>query len=355
MMSESSVDGERMLYPGFATKANRIMIEDMLGIKKGDRLLITTSPSVPWELADSVREYAEGIGVKTRILSVGRMYGEPPSEAITSLARESDGIYNLGGGGWDQKKIVEAKVPQILVGGAPGIDESLVRTVVNVDPEEMRREGWKIADAFTEANHVRITSRLGTDYTEDISGIVGEALSGYASDPRGTPWEYVPGSCPGIVELRDKYAANGRLVFDGQLGDRGTTNPEPITVIVRNSKILDIQGGPEAEKLKQRIHDYLEKAENKDDFYFPVEWGIGTNPNATVVAPNGRRYLEWERLRGGIHMGFGSIQPYPVFHEGKLINPEWEPAKFHSDLLMLYPTVHLDDKLIVKDGIIQKF
>lgn len=73
------------MYPGFATKANRIMIEDMLGIKKGDRLLITTSPSVPWELADSVREYAEGIGVKTRILSVGRMYGEPPSEAITSL------------------------------------------------------------------------------------------------------------------------------------------------------------------------------------------------------------------------------------------------------------------------------
>lgn len=344
-----------MLSPGFAVKANKVMIEDMLGLKKGDTMLISTSPRVPWELAESAREYAEGIGVKASILSFARARGEPPSEAITSLALESDGIYGLGGGGWDIKKLVEAKIPYILIGGAPGIDESLVRTIVNVDPEKMREEGWEIADAFTEADEVRITSRLGTDYTEDISGIVGEALSGYASDPRGTPYEYVPGSCPGIVELRDKYTANGKLVFDGLLGERGTAHPEPITLIVKDSKIVDIQGGAEAEKLKRRIQSYLEKAEDPENFYFPVEWGIGTNPNARVVAPNGRRYLEWERVRGAIHMGFGTIQPYPVFHEGKLINPDWEPAKFHSDLLMLYPTVYLDDKLIVKDGFIQEF
>jgi hypothetical protein len=73
-----------------------------------------------------------------------------------------------------------------------------------------------------------------------------------------------------------------------------------------------------------------------------------------MVAPNGRRLLEWERVRGLIHFHFGDSQPYPVMHKGKLTNPEWKPAKFHSGPNIWYPTIYFDDKIIVKDGIIQE-
>jgi hypothetical protein len=102
------------------------------------------------------------------------------------------------------------------------------------------------------------------------------------------------------------------------------------------------------------LKEHLGARIDDPDFMCPCEWGIGTNPNARMVAPNGRSLLEWERVPGLIHFHFGDSQPYPVMQNGKLTNPEWKPAKFHEGPNLWYPTVYLDDKLIVKDGVIQK-
>jgi len=330
-------------------KVNKILIEDMLGLKSSDEMLILTSAEVPYDIAESAQIYAESKGIKSYILNVPpRPKEAPPSKAISSIAKEVDGIYLLSG--WDSlnfKEIVNHKIPLIFIGGAPGIDECLIRTMVHVDVYKLKEEAWKIADAFTEAKTVRITSKQGTDYIEDIDGVYGEALCGFACDPMGTPWEYVPPACPGIVENK-KGKSNGKIVFDAYISEIGVLR-EPVTVHIEKGEIIDIEGGRQAEEFRQLIESF-----DQSNFNFPVEWGIGTNPNARLISPSGRILIEWERVRGTVHIGMGDFQPYPVFHEGKLVNPEWKPAKYHCDGMIWAPTVYLDDKIIVKNGFIQK-
>lgn len=335
-----------MVLPEYM-KVNKLLIQDLLGLKKGDTMLIPVSAGMPeaLDIALSAQAYAETIGVKADIFALAPFKtGDPPNRELTNAAKEVNGLYQMAPFHALDLKITfdKLKIPMIYVGETPGTDESLVRTMLRVDPFKMREEGRKIADAFTEADTVRVTTRTGTDYTEDVKGIPGEALSGFAADPEGTPWEYVPGSCPGIVE-RKWGPANGRVLYDD--------GPyHGAVLVIKDNRIAEIEGGFVGERLKHwlgnRIYD--------KDFMCPCEWGFGTNPNAVMVASNGRRLLEWERVRGLIHFHFGDSQPYPVMHEGKLTNPEWKPAKFHSGPNLWYPTVYFDEKLIVKDGIIQE-
>lgn len=337
-----------LVLPEFV-KVNKLLIEDMLGLKKGDKMLILTSADVPYDIAESAQIYAESIGIESYILNTfPQSKKNLPNKIVTSIAKEMDGIYLLSG--WnsiDFKEIVNHKIPLIYIGGAPGIDECLIRTMIHVDIYKLKEEAWKIANAFTEAKTVRITSKQGTDYIEDIDGVYGEALCGFACDPMGTPWEYVPPACPGIVENK-KGKSNGKVVFDAYISGIGVLR-ELVTVYVEEGKIINIEGGRQAEEFRQLIESF-----DKSNFNFPVEWGIGTNPNARLISPSGRILIEWERVRGTVHIGMGDFQPYPVFHEGKLVNPEWKPAKYHCDGMIWAPTIYLDDRLIVKDGFIQK-
>jgi len=337
-----------LVLPEFV-KVNKLLIEEMLGLSKGDEMLVLTTPEAPSDVAESTQTYAESIGIKSYVLSVHpQAKGSPASKIITSIAKEVDGIYLLSGwGSLDFKEVVEHRTPLIYIAGAPGIDESLIRTMLGVEIRKLKEEAWKIADAFTDAKMVRITSRQGTDYTEEIAHIYGEALCGFACDPMGTPWEYVPPACPGIVETK-KGTSNGKVVFDAYISGIGVLR-EPVTVYVDGGKITRIEGGRQAEQFKQLLESF-----DQSSFNFPAEWGIGTNPNAELVGPSGRILIEWERVRGTIHMGMGDLQPYPVHYKGKLINPEWKPALHHCDGMMWTPTVYLDDKLTVKDGFIQK-
>ncbi len=333
-----------MVLPEYV-KVNKLIIEEMLALEKGDKMLIPVSPGLPeaYDIALSAQQYAESIGVKADIFVISPFNrGDPPNQQLTAAAKEVDGLYQMTiFHALDLKETFDKlKIPMVFTGQAPGTDESLIRTMVRVDPYWQRDVGRAIANAFTEADTARITTRTGTDFTEDISKIPGEALSGFAADPEGTPWEYVPGSCPGIVE-REWGVAQGKVVYDD--------GPyKGAVIVIENSRITDFEGGVPGELLKYDLGDKI----NDDDFMCPCEWGIGTNPNARMVAPNGRTLLEWERVRGLIHFHFGDSQPYPVMIDGKLVNPEWKPAKFHTGPNIWYPTVYLDEEIIVKDGII---
>jgi len=328
-------------------KVNKLLIENMLGLKKGDNMLIPISAGKPeaYDIALSAQQYAEGIGINADIFVISPYNrGDPPNKQLTAAAIEVDGLYQMAIFHALDLKVTfdKYKIPMIYVSEDPGIDESLIRTMLRVDSEWQRQVGRRIADAFTDADEARITTRTGTEFVEDISKIPGEALSGYAADPEGTPWEYVPGACPGIVE-REWGTAQGTVVYDD-----GPYKGSQI--VIEDSKIVGYGDTLADVILKEHLGEKIKDS----DFMCPCEWGIGTNPNARMVAPNGRTLLEWERVPGLIHFHFGDSQPYPVMKNGKLTNPEWKPAKFHEGPNIWYPTVYLDDKLIVKDGVIQR-
>jgi len=334
-----------LVLPRFVL-ANKILIKDMLGLEKGDTMLITAGPETPYDIVGSVLSYATSIGVKSQILIQDRARREPPTKAVTNFAKEFTGIYCMGGWPFDPKEVTEAGGRFLLVGAGPGIDESLIRTITDVDVFKLKDEAWKITEAFDEGNTLKITSKQGSNFTLDISDALGYPTHGFATDPEGVPYDFEPPATPGIdaqPALKDK--ADGKIVFDAYVSPVGVLR-EPVTVTFENGQIVQADGGIQAAQFWESIKDWPEK--------YHAEIEIGTNPNARLIAPNGRVLQEWERVRGAVHIGIGDWMPYAVYRNGKLINPGWKAARYHCDGMMWAPTVTIDDKIIVKDGFIQK-
>ena len=333
-----------LVLPRFAL-ANKILIEDMLGMKKGDRMLITTSFETPSDVVQSVMSCAENLGVTPQVLIADRDdYSGEPVKAVTNFAREFNGVYCMGGPRFDTKAVIDAGGKILLVGGGPGIDESLIRTIADVDVFKLRDESWVITEAFDKGSTLRITSKQGSDFTLEIKGALGYPTHGFASDPKGVPLEFEPPATPGVDAqpvLKDK--AYGKIAFDAYLSPVGILR-EPVVATFEKGQITKVEGGVQAQQFWGKIKDWPEK--------YHAEIEVGTNPNARLVAPNGRVLQEWERVRGTVHIGMGDWMPYPVYRDGKLINPGWKPARHHCDGLMWSPTVTIDDLVIVKDGII---
>ena len=317
-------------------KANKILIETQLGMKKGDEMLIPTTEEF-LGVAKSAQAYADGIGVRAYVVLVPPIERGTYPKALQSMANEVDGIYSLGMG-FSTKEALDHGTRLL---GVILDDETLVRTLVRVNLPKLKEEAWKIRDAISDCETLRITSHNGTDFTEDRHGKIGSPGGMWAGDPWEELYEFSPLGYPGYARYPPLGTCNGKLVYDLYLTPFGLIR-EPVVCTIVKDEIVKVEGGWEAKRFWNNIKDWPEK--------FLAEMQIGINPNARMPGKG----PEWERYRGGVHFGMGSIMPYPAFGEnGKLLNPDWKPAKFHCDGMMAAPTVYADDKLIVKDGILQ--
>jgi len=333
-----------MVDPRF-WEANKRILKDLLGMKEGEKMLITATSQTPYDILESVMVHADSIGIKSQLLIANVPRRESSKEA-TEFAKQFDGIYMMGGGFFDTKEVIDAGGKYLVVGGGPGIDESLVRTIADVDIYKLKDEAWKITEEFDKGSELRITCKKGSDFTLDIKGALGYPTHGFANDPKCCPFDFLPPATPGVdAQPVLKNKAHGKIVFDAYVSPVGVLR-EPIELTFEKGQIVKVEGGVQAVQFWEYIKDWPEK--------YHAEIEIGTNPNARLTAPNGRVLQEWERVRGEIHIGMGDWMPYAVYRDGKLINPEWKPARHHCDGMMWAPTVSIDGKIIVKEGIIQK-
>jgi leucyl aminopeptidase (aminopeptidase T) len=317
-------------------RANEIIIEKQLGMKEGDELLIPTRERFI-DVAISVQRYADSIGVKSYLVVLPALKRGEVLKGLQSLANQVDGIYGLGGG-YNNKEALQhgTRIFNVI-----SYDEPIVRTVAMVDIQKMKEDSWRIRDAITDADTLRITCPLGSDFTEDISQKLGHTGTLWAGEQWEASFEFSPIGYPGYHRYPPLGTCNGTLVFDfwPPLGILNT----PITCTIEKDVIVDVKGGWEASKFWERIKDWPEK--------HLAEMGLGINPNARIVNWSGP---EWERYRGSIHFGLGDLMPYPMFGEdGKLLNPNWKPARRHTDGMLIAPTLIVDDTVICKKGIMQ--
>jgi len=324
-----------MVSPGL-NRANKVMIENQLGMKQGDEMLIPTTVGF-LDVAQSAQMYANSIGVKAYIVQAPPVGRGEPLKALQSMANEVDGIYGLGGG-FNNKEALQhgARVLSIIAG-----EEPIVRTVGNVDALKIKEQSWKIAGALNDGNTLKITCRNGSNFTEDISEKLGSPAMLWAGDPWECVFEFAPIGYPGYMRHPPLGTCNGTLVFDfwPPLGILNT----PIKCTIEKDVIVKAEGSWEASKFWEMIKNWPERQ--------LAELGLGINPNARIVNYSGP---EWERYKGCIHFGLGSIMPYPAYGEnGKLLNPDWKPATNHTDGMLIAPTLMVDDKVICKDGVLQ--
>jgi len=363
-------------FPRGLTKAAMVAINDVMRVKKNERVLIITNPEADvWMISKALADAAMIKGAETTIITqptrtsldyasdavIGALRSEP--EVIISISAAKLGKDRFGLSKPYTFKGVQGSWPHIfnaLMGAnksrsfwSPAVTlDSFIRTVP-VDYKLMRSRASKLRRALDKADRVQITSPGGTDLELGIRG-----REGFPDD--GSFWK--PGSGgnlpAGEVYISPtNYEAQGVIVFDGSLAliEGGAFVPrKPVIVDVVDGRAVRIYGGAGAKRFEKslvagekaaramkgqpgwpakRIASYEKNARHLG------ELGIGLNPSARVTG----NMLEDEKILGTCHIAVGSNYD----NDAEAFN--------HLDCIIKAPTITLigksgRTKQIMKNG-----
>jgi aminopeptidase len=212
----------------------------------------------------------------------------------------------------------------------PEKEFSRVIRALDVDYEQMSKEGAALKKLLDAASEVRITTPEGTDVTFKKAGMKCINNDGYYLKPgRG-------GNMPaGEVYFPPiKRGVEGVIVIDGsyRTKDASLIPEEPIIMTIKEGEIVALNDTPEAKALQQT----LEWAEERAKFPWGIrrmcELGIGLNPGAKLI---GCTILD-EKVRGTVHVANGSNK----WFGGDVA------AIIHLDHVMKHPTIYIDGKKV---------
>jgi len=199
------------------------------------------------------------------------------------------------------------------------------------DSEEIQQRielAEKITAVFKAGSKVRVVSSRGTDITFGI----GKLSVLYNPNTVREPGQrtIVPGGqvTAGVTEGE----AEGKFVVDGSASPMYRPLSNPIEMIVKGGRVVEIRGGRDAQEYRSLLADFEDP-----QVYLIAEVGVGFHPRAMLTGTP----LEDERIYGASWIAVGTN----VHLGGKV------KAKIHSDCVMLPPiTLTVDDKLVLKDG-----
>ena len=132
--------------------------------------------------------------------------------------------------------------------GGHHIEDTLICTMLAIDIEELRKEAILVAEKFTNASTLRMTSEEGTDFEIDISGLEGISSDEYLwnkdkNEFTGT-WSALPPAAPGIIIPKGR--GNGVLAVDGFLLYEPAYDHEkptsPVFLTFEEGKIVNVEG-----------------------------------------------------------------------------------------------------------------
>lgn len=201
---------------------------------------------------------------------------------------------------------------------------------LNTDYDRLQQRGESIAEEVRKADTVHITSDKGTDLKfsiEDRRVIVDDGIISEEDMGRGDVGNNLPAGevfCAPIEE-----SADGEVFFD--LAFYKGNKIEGINARFEDGRIKDA----EADKNGDIFNEVLEFSQGEKDRI--GEFGIGINPEVDEAI--GYTITD-EKIIGSIHIALGENRSFGGKNESTL----------HWDLVMLDPTVKVDDKKIIEGG-----
>ncbi len=196
---------------------------------------------------------------------------------------------------------------------------------------------YKVCEQFLGGKTFRIVSANGTDVS---AGIQPMGLMGFPTDLRGYPGPmppgignhaFFPGGCVGIIPRHD---GNGIIVYDSLLGWKGILK-DPVRLVVKDCKVVDVEGGEEAKWFKDLIEEKRGMGLPFVDQWVEIMWGV--NPKASIkrgLEIFDLRESEVTRRAGTLHCGIGP-----------------GGQGFHWDGVLIKPfSAFIDDNPIIEDG-----
>ncbi len=176
---------------------------------------------------------------------------------------------------------------------------SLIKAI-NLNYPEIQRKHKTVKAVIEKGTDLHVRTKAGTDlHMKFDRGKVKSADGNYSKHGSG-------GNLPAgeVYFPPRKKTVNGKIVVDGSSRNRyGTTViNKPITLIIKNSDLVGIEGGKEARLLEES----LSWAERNSKYPWGIrkvcEFGIGLNPKAKII---GSTIID-EKALGTAHIALGS-------------------------------------------------
>ncbi|MEM1524837.1 MAG: aminopeptidase [Nitrososphaerales archaeon] len=309
-------------------RAARIAVEECMGVKSDEEVCIVTDTNM-LSIAEALAYAAKSVGAETImvIMSPREMHGNEPPKVVAQAMLGANVIlapttYSIT----HTKARVKASENGARVLILRGVtEEMMIDGAMLADYKKVKEDTEKVASILSKGKRVRVISKLGTDVEFSIEGRESFVLAGFYNPKTG--FAVLPDGEAPIAPVEG--TANGVIVFDTSMDGIGLLK-EPIRLTVNNGKVVKIEGGHEAERLKEIIENADENAKNI------AEFAIGTNPKAKIIGI----LAEDKKRIGSVHFALGSN-----FTLGGKIK-----SKIHIDGLIKEPTVIVDGREVAKDG-----
>lgn len=317
-----------------SVQADRI-IKQLMEVKPGEEVIIVCDTATDMRMAYALAGAVQSVGAEYVIcMTPSRMPGQKSTNVSRIIQKAYEGadvsigltrtsgasIYNQQI--WDRLK--EKKIRH---------NSMVMRDMINwiqggalADYEELYAEGERLAELWRKGRSIEITSPLGTHLTASISNVV--YIECGKAHKMGMQMAFSDGE---VSQAPDEGTVSGVLVVDGPICHIGS-HAEPVTMKVEKGRVVSCEGDPVAAR---RLNQLFAEVENATNI---AEFGIGLNPACLF---NGD-FEEEKKARGTVHVAIGSN----VSYGGTTYSP------IHMDMVVYRPTVKIDDKLIVENGLV---
>lgn len=315
-------------------------INDLMKVKPGETLLITIDSRADFRAAEAMARAGEAAGAKTMIAyhSTPPGYGKlgdpglPASLGAAIVAADAwielNNQWLLYNAAWEKAMVPGTKTRYFFLGGL-NVDQ-LWRNIGAINIPALRAFMTAVVEMTHKSKKARVTTPAGTDVSFEN---VGRPVTNESD--ASTPGAHFLLGQIGWAPLEDSI--NGDIVYDGSYSGGGSMDlgilANPIKLVIKKGKIVDIVGKEEAKLVK----DWMASL-NDPKMYYLAHICYGFNPGARLSG----LCTEDERVWGSTEWGYGYQGP---FFEGNLGD-----AVTHVDGICLNSSVWLDGVQILDQG-----
>jgi len=283
----------------------------------GDPLLILTSTANDISLAEACLAAGMRAGADVQLLVIPRRHQGTPwrvGPIFADAMRASKFVLALDvdflGPVADEAR---SKGTSFLHTSVKGVEDYVVRALLDVDVEAMNRNAQLAAKLWDQTKICRVTSPQGTDVSFELMPRKTRVGDGVLTGEGSVA--FFPGTQVGIAPVEETI--NGTIVIDASDSVQGLVDT-PYSFIMEKGVITAIEGGEEADI----VRGWLESL-NDERIYKLDHFSLGLNPQAGISG----NMTEDERKLAAVDFGFGS-----------------PPCPYHEDIMLAAPTIYLDGK-----------
>lgn len=305
-------------------KGSRIVLQDCLAVKAGEKVLIVTDDA-KLEIGRALYQGARHLQAEAVLIVTepGKVNGAEPSPPVAKAMEAADVVICPTSVSLTHTNArINAVKKGARVATMPGITpEMFAEGAIMADYRRVEQFTQKIATLLTTGKRAKIV-KDGCVLTMSIEGRQGIASTGIYQKPGASG--NLPSGEAYIAPVEGTAA--GEMIIDGSMVGIGKL-AEPLAVRFAGGKLVELKGRDAA-----KIGILLENENNAS----LGELGIGTNDRARLCGI----ILEDEKVFGTVHIAFGTNTSF-----GGTIK-----ADCHLDGIILKPDLYIDDRLIIKAG-----